>query len=1354
MSTEPSDDSTEKPSVTSISGGMNVDAQHDVNLGGDAVGRDKIESAGANIVHAAPGSTVIIGERPAPEPEDLSPAPGEPPFKGLQYFDEADACLFFGRERLTAKLVEQLSKQRFLAVVGASGSGKSSVVRAGVIPALRRGVRLVDGTLPPDGSTGWPVHVITPTTYPLEALAATLTRDSESVTATATLIDDLARDPRSLHLTVRKILSRTPSAVATAENREARGSRLLLVVDQFEELFTLCRSEAERKAFVDNLLYAGGASSPVDIGEGWEGGDGPTLVVIALRADFYAHCAQFDQLREALAKHQAFIGAMNADELRQAIEEPAKHADWEFEPGLVDLLLRDAGDGPGALPLLSHALLETWRRRRQRTLTLEGYAESGGVHGAIARTAETVFNQRLTPKQQSIARNLFLRLTELGEGTQDTRRRAALSELILRPEDRPSVEAVLKTLADARLITTEQETVEVAHEALIREWPTLRSWLDTDREGLRIHRQLTEDAHEWAMLQRDEGALYRGARLAAASEWAKEHAGELNTLERDFLEASRGLQVSELEAERKRSAQLRRRAIYLGVALVFAMLMAVVAGFLGWQANRNAIEADQQRQTALDQQAKAEQQRQIAEAQKLEKEQQQQIALARQLAAQAAVERDRSGNSWQIAGLLVAESLRRDPAIPETVALAYRILESTAHLLAWAEHDVPVHTVEFSPDGHWVASGNGVDWGELRVWDAATGQEAFRARLQDAVSHIAFSMDSKRITVNGFDKVRIWDIDAGRELASIQGAAEVIFTTDGRYLVANKMRESLPTIQIQDASTGNVYYEWVLSKPSYDYTMELGRDGRLIAVADNNNHELFVFDIAHKRTIMDLELEASVADMAISSDGQWVSVASDNGTVVIWDVITQNKVKVFETSATRITFSRDSRWLASVGDTGETANPAGVVSVWSTKDWSKIAELKHENLVNVIAFSPDSQWLVTAEDCPMASISCQAFARVWEAGTDHELARMEHRGTVNAVAIAPNAARIATGSEDGMARVWEIIKGRSATRRQHEGIVYTAAYSPDGKSIASGGNDNQAMIWNATSGQGIAPLFHDNWVRALEFSPDSNYLVTGSDDNLLHLWDNQSKQELDKVKLKNWIWAIAFDPHDQWLAVSSGDPQGPGQLSILRIKEGKLQRLEEIDWPYLAPALVVTTGGDKIILGNSNGSITIVNPDNLGVVKSFGQQSSVLGLAVSANGNFLASVGGAQDGHGFMQLWDLQSGTSITLLQQAKPMLAVAFSPDSQWLAFGGQDGVMHLTGVASAQDLARLEYNAPIRAVSFSPDGHQIAVGSGNQVEAFYWWSNVLDELCHRLNRNFTKEEWQAYLGTEPYRPTCSNLP
>ena len=499
---------------------------------GDLTGRDKL-TAGENIVIAKEGATVIIGgEKPGPSPTE-APVPGFCPFKGLRAFHEEDAEFFFGREALTAQLVDLLRISpspdlvfrsgegaggwgHFLAVVGPSGSGKSSLVRAGLVPALRR------GALP--GSETWRIHTITPTARPLESLAASLTREADSLRVTANLIDDLKGDHRSLHLAARKALS--------SEDTDAR---LMLVVDQLEELFTLCYDEDERKQFITNLLYAVNAT------------DGQTIIILTLRADFYPRCALYPGLRQQITQPQVLVGPMDEVELHRAIEAPAERTGWKYEAGLVNTILADVASEPGALPLLQHALLETWGRRRGKTLTLEGYQASGGVRGAIAQRAEMVYTG-LTPDAQAIVRRIMLRLTRPGEGTGDTRRRTELTELIYGSEDESIVREVLKILADTRLITIDEKSIDVAHEALIQGWPRFRQWLDQDRAALHIRHHLTESAKTWERLNRDEGELYRGARLAQVSEWVKEaHARgiEVNPLEFEFLANSYKLQITE-----------------------------------------------------------------------------------------------------------------------------------------------------------------------------------------------------------------------------------------------------------------------------------------------------------------------------------------------------------------------------------------------------------------------------------------------------------------------------------------------------------------------------------------------------------------------------------------------------------------------------------------------------------------------------------------------------------------------------------------------------------------------------------------------------------------------------------------
>ncbi len=505
-------------------------------------------------------STIVAAEE-VKDIEDLPPEPGDPPFQGLQYFDEKDAARFFGRELTTARIVGRLKRTRILAIIGASGSGKSSLVRAGVLPALRQGGRLADGGLPPKDSGQWAYHVITPTAHPLESIAASLMRDEVSVSRVSQLSRELAEDPRALTLAIQQYLA------------QYSRKHFLLVVDQFEEIYTLCRSEDERKAFLESLLLA---IKPDD--------EQPITILIVMRADYYANLAQDDRLREVVSQYQEFIGAMNRDELVSAIDKPLAMGGWKIQEGLIEVILDDIGYEPGALPLLSHALLETWRRRRGRTLTLSGYREAGGVRGAVAQTAEHVFQNQLSLAQQPIARMIFLRMAEIGEDNQDTRRRATFAELITRSSDELVIEAVIDILVEARLVTIgtlepgDIKVVEVAHEALIREWHTLRQWLDQDREGLILHQQLAEDTLDWVKLNKDPGVLYRGVRLKNALTWASQHPDFLNQLEQEFLDTSQKLATEEANQlnRLRRAAQMQR--LFAGIVA----LLVIGLGYLAY----------------------------------------------------------------------------------------------------------------------------------------------------------------------------------------------------------------------------------------------------------------------------------------------------------------------------------------------------------------------------------------------------------------------------------------------------------------------------------------------------------------------------------------------------------------------------------------------------------------------------------------------------------------------------------------------------------------------------------------------------------------------------------------------------
>ncbi len=489
---------------------------------GEAAARASAERAGWHLA-GDDVATEVVELQTVRERAQLAGSGALPacPFKGLASFDVDDAPVFFGRERLVADMIAGLTGTRLMGIVGPSGSGKSSALRAGLLAAL------ADGVLP--GSERWPQALIRPGAHPLAALER-----------------------------------------ATAELPASE--RWIVAVDQFEEAFTACRDAAERAAFVDALVAC--ARDP----------GRRTLVLVAVRADFYGHCARYSELSRLLGANQVLVGPMRRHELRRAIELPARRAGLRVETELVDALLDDVEDEPGALPLLSTALLELWQQRDGRRLTMGAYERTGGVLGAVARLAERAY-ERLDVPQREAARRLLLRLA--GDG--GVRVRVPIGDL---PGD---VHDVLSVLASDRLITVGDGEVEVAHEALLREWPRLRAWLDEDADGRRVHRHLTEAARGWDAGGRDAGELYRGSRLVAASEWATAHDEDLNRLEREFLAAARA--ASEAEAERRRRANRRLRALLAGVGtlLVLAVAAGAIAVSQRGQARDAALVADAQR---------------------------------------------------------------------------------------------------------------------------------------------------------------------------------------------------------------------------------------------------------------------------------------------------------------------------------------------------------------------------------------------------------------------------------------------------------------------------------------------------------------------------------------------------------------------------------------------------------------------------------------------------------------------------------------------------------------------------------------------------------------------------------------
>jgi WD40 repeat protein len=1126
--------------------------------------------------------------------------------------------------------------------------------------------------------------VTTPTARPLEALAILLTPTTDSVTEIAALMDDLARDPRSLHLAAARIAHLSGA------------SHVLLVVDQFEELFSLCHNEAERKAFVDNLLYA--AQVP-----------GPTIVVIALRADFYAQCAPFEDLRQALCERQQYLGTMSPAELRRAIEEPARVGGWTFEPGLVELLLHDVGDAPGALPLLSHALLETWRRRRGRTLTLAGYQEAGCVYGAIAKTAEATFG-RLAPEQQTVARSIFLRLIGVGEGTADenlpgmyTRRRATLSELIPRPEDASLVQDVLNKLADARLITAAHETVELAHEALISEWVRLREWLDENRTGLRLHRHLTQAAQEWERLERDSGALYRGARLAQTLEWVDAHAEDLNIQEAAFLEASLAEQQAEREAEAARqrreleaaqslaeaqrqraeaemrraeeqaraASKLRRRAITLALALGASIVLLLVAGWLGQLVNRNARAAQEQAR----------------------------LSTSRELAAAAV-------NNLQVdperSVLLALHALSTADTLEARNSLHQALPELHIVRTFSAQHSRGAPGVAFSPDGDRLAS-IGVD-GTAKVWDARSGEQLLELTGEpgDIGMNIAYSRDGRLLATSCVSRVTVWDAATGEKLFSLPGEVIGSDLTD---------------------------------------RIQFSPDGTRLAVANMDGLPK-VWDLATRAEIPLLTGDLQICDaIAFSPNGKLLATGDVAGIVKVWDAATGKELLTLEQGGMIIhgvAFSPDGARLAA-------ANENGQLTVWDPTTGQVLLSFPSRSGLYDTTFMPDGERLITVHQ--------DGTAGVYDAATGQQLLTLAgHVSTVISVAASPDNRHVATAGYDGTVRLWDTAPGRELlTLAAHDTQVWDVAYSPvppgddtSGARLGSVSLDGTGKLWDSSSGLlalSLAPYGAASGLTGMAFSPQGDRVAFGGGDGTVHVDDAITGQTvLTLTGHADFVFGLAFSPDGMRLATTSWD----GLAKVWDLATGRQVVTFDGHNRNLVFGVAFSPDGQHVFTG---GDLFVCEWDATTgqELRTFsGEGLEVYGIALSPDGKVLAM--GRQDGS--VTLWDVSSGDKLyQLVGHAGLVPRLAFSHDGTRLTTASFDKFAKVWDVQTGQELVTLYGNTSnVFGVAFGPNGRHVATAGGDGTVRIYTLD--MDELTKlarsRVTRTLTSEECRRYLHLE----------
>jgi WD40 repeat protein len=1277
------------------------------------------------------------------------------PYKGLRAFQQADAPDFYGRHVLTQRLLERLSEtgeaSRFLAVVGPSGSGKSSVARAGMIPALQQGDL--------DGSEKWFIADMIPGPRPLDELEVALTRIAAK--PGVEIMAQLERDDHGLHRVAGMLLP--------------DDGELLLMIDQFEEVFTVVADDERRKHFL--ALLGEAVSHPRS----------RVRVVITLRADFYDRPLMYPAFGELVRTRMETVMPLTPEDLEQAICRPTEQVGMKVESGLVAAMVAEVSEQPGSLPLLQYSLTELFDRREDSTLTLATYNQIGGVLGALTRRANEIYAGLNDPEREAL-RQLFLRLVTLGEGTEDLRRRVLVSELTAMGMDSHMMDELINEFANYRLLTmdhdpvTREATVEVAHEALIREWRKIREWLDESRDDIRLQRMLATAARDWRDANQDESYLLSGARLTQFEAWARATDVALTADERQFLDIS----IAEEQRRQARQRLIRNIAIAITavVVIVFAVLtlfafdergkaqdsaeqaetQAAIATVAQGQAQIEADNAETQAAVAQIERDNAQEARSTSDANVIMANRQAQESHSVALVAGA---REAFGNNDLVLALALAlEAYHTDDLLPQAQRTLFDLAFAPGPRHHFVEHDSKIWSVAFNPDGQTALSAT-IDK-NLIQWDLETGEilryfEGHNGPVkavdispdgQTALSGSCGEYGSDFSCIQG--ELILWDMATGTEIRRLDAhpalVNDVAFSPDGETALSG--------------SCG-------------------GRDSYGLC----NLGELILWDIATGQPLRVFHDHVdTIQSVAYSPDGETALSGSCRnrkidfpciqGEVTLWDLATGEPLLSLEghtTAVQSVTFRPDGRTAVSAGCsgfgtrlTGYLEGCQGEIILWDVKSgerWQTL--LGHGDLVRSVAFSPDGHTLISGDQ--------DGVIILWDVENRGENYRfIEHEDAINSLAFSSDGQMLLSGSTDRTLFLWDIHETTGEINR-FEGHpldwVWNIAVNPNGQTVISQActerrdSDGscvrtELILWDAETGETIRRLEgHSGLIGAPAFSPDGQTALAtdcfegGIDGPCVQskviLWDIATGEVIRRFEgHTDMLYSVVVSPDGRTALSASND----FALVLWDMATGEVIRRFEGNTFFIA-SFAFSPDGQTALSGSYDNTMILWDVTTSEEIRRFDHTGAVFDVAFSPDSRTTLSNSG-----NLMILWDVTTGEEIRRFGEygLNSTNRVAFSPDGQTAISGGcrdsdrktcltnPNGALVLWDVTTGEEIHHVEgYRGWLQDVAFSPDGHT-AVASiwDGTVRMWVISSEALLEWVeeNRYRRDFTCAERERY--------------